>query len=1231
MGYGMTKAERLREMERLYFQRAYSDSEMAERLQVDRTTVFRDRRELETSVPFIEVEKGCWKIDRTKYLSEIRINLNEALSLYLAARRISQQTRTAQPHTASALEKLAICLKQPMTTRIVKSADVILSQNIQPERIKLLETIAQSWVEGIKLRIQYRGLQSQRSLNYVISPYLIEPSPWSDSTYVIGHSDVHGDIGVFKIDRIEQANLTTERFIIPEDFDEETLMKYAWGIWYTEKEPERVILRFSPGIATHRLKESIWHPTQEITDLEDGGCLWSAMVAEWQEMLPWIKGWGAEVEVIQPSSLKNLLIREARRLAKIYQIDISENVPPYFNLWAKLEKSQIPSIHPLIYHMLDVGECALALWNYALSEQTKQLFTKLLSLDSETAGRQLAFWASLHDTGKAAPGFQRKFPEIVPKLKEIGLNFSEETINPAPHGIVTAWALKDLLVQETSLSPRDANCIAFALGGHHGAWPTNSSILSPALKSSDKGGPEWKTIRIEIIHSLKDVYHPEIAISLPKKIDELNTFLTLFSGLVSVADWIGSMSNNFPFMDDYLPPEKYAKDHTADQAKYSLDNLGWIGWQAKGEILDFSSMFPAYTPNPIQEEVIDQSLNIDLPALVILEAPTGIGKTEAALFLADTWLQHQKGHGLYIAMPTQATSNQMYSRVISFLKSRYPVDAINAHLVHGASFLDQQEDTPTPQGIAQDDATTESNVKAETWFLPRKRTLLAPFGVGTVDQALMSVLQTNHFFVRMFGLGQKIVIFDEIHAYDIYMSTLFQHLLRWLRSINTSVILLSATLPNKTRQELVDAWSGEKSGPVSISEYPRLTIANENSLLSIPLPKTQNRTFNINWIDPNPEQIAIHLKENLKHGGCAAIVCNRVKRAQEIYEAIKSAQLVDNDNLILFHARFPFQWRDDIEKRVLNIFGKNQDAPHQINSSRPLKAIVVATQVIEQSLDLDFDYIITDLAPIDLLIQRAGRLHRHQQNDPIRSTSFQSPSMAIVKSEMKDELPNFGPDIRIYDKATLLSTWHVLQGRDHLALPDETSALIEAVYGELPDQDELDPKFLQSFHEAQEKARLENESDIHNAKQRLVGSPDDEYLLTERNEGLEEDNPQIHDAFRALTRLAEPSVSLVCLYETEKGIALDPYGLGAPINFKKRPNIKEAKELLKLAVNVQRRDVVKYFINNVRTSSDWRKSAAVRYHYPVVFDQNGEYHPEGADFTLKLSRELGLEVIKEDK
>jgi predicted DNA-binding transcriptional regulator YafY len=217
-------------MERLYVQRAYADIEMAERLGVDRTTVFKDRRELERSIPFIDVEPGRWKIDRTRYLSEIRVNLHEALALYLAARRASRQTRIAQPHVASALEKLAAALKQPMTEQLVKAASAVLIQSIQPARVAVVETVTQAWVEHRKVRITHRSLHGRRTLTYVVSPYLIEPSLWGDGAYVIGHSDVHAGLATFKIERIEHAFLTSDTFTIPDTFDDQELLRHTWGI-----------------------------------------------------------------------------------------------------------------------------------------------------------------------------------------------------------------------------------------------------------------------------------------------------------------------------------------------------------------------------------------------------------------------------------------------------------------------------------------------------------------------------------------------------------------------------------------------------------------------------------------------------------------------------------------------------------------------------------------------------------------------------------------------------------------------------------------------------------------------------------------------------------------------------------------------------------------------------------------------------------------------------------------
>ena len=314
---GMTKSERLQEMKRLYVQRAYSDIEMAERMNVDRTTAYRDRMELTTEYPIEPDAEGRYRIDRVRLISEIKVNLHEALALYLAARKTSRQTRFHQPHTASALEKLAAALRQPMTERLLKTAETLLKQEKESERVKVLETLAKAWVEQKKVRIRYQRLESRDFVNHLISPYLIEPSIWSDSVYVIALSDVTEKIIPFKIDRIETAALSGESFELPNHFDDQELLKHAWGIWFGDKDPVTVKLRFSRDV-TRRVKESIWHPLETVIDLETGGCEWSAKMAEWREMLPWIRGWGADVEVLEPVELRETMMGETRAMAEKY-------------------------------------------------------------------------------------------------------------------------------------------------------------------------------------------------------------------------------------------------------------------------------------------------------------------------------------------------------------------------------------------------------------------------------------------------------------------------------------------------------------------------------------------------------------------------------------------------------------------------------------------------------------------------------------------------------------------------------------------------------------------------------------------------------------------------------------------------------------------------------------------------------------------------------------------------
>jgi len=1237
MSRAENKADRLLQIEALLLSHAQglTQSQIAQRLGVDRSVIHRNLFDFEKRFPVIRHDDGRIAIDRSAYLVKVSFSLHESLAIHLASRLLSTRMDRQNPNAASALRKLGLALERlapRISQHVQQSADVMdeAEQRQDPGYLEALERLTIAWAEQRKAQVWHRSEASGKVLVYVFSPYFIEPYAVGQTTHLIGHSEPPGKTRTLKIERIERVELTRESYQIPADFDPRSLLADAWGIWYTESEPQEIVLKFHPRVA-RRVQETSWHRSQQVNSLPDGFLLWRVKVAEPQEMLPWIRGWGADVEVLEPYVLRQALEHEARKLARLYKLEGVGNIPKYFSMWAKTDKEHgTDKLHPLIYHMLDVGECALALWQYALSDQTRQAFAGWLGLDIENSGRQLAFWASLHDLGKAAPGFQRKYQPAIPILEKEGFVFPAPTLTPAHHGILSTWALLELLTHETGIEASDARKIAFALGGHHGAWPTNDRIQSPALQSSDKGDGLWDAARKDLLLIVKDIYQPVNAVSLPKDQAELNTFLTLFSGMVSVADWIGSMTEHFSFVDDYLPARKYVSK-AQHQAKVALGNLGWLGWQTDGTIMSFAEMFPL-TPLPreIQSHTIDATSNLELPALIILEAPTGIGKTEVALYLADTWVQSRKGKGIYIAMPTQATSNQMFGRVVDFLQKRYPDQIVNTHLVHGAALLEENEETPHPEGIALDDKAAEGNVKAETWFLPRKRTLLAPFGVGTVDQVLMSVLQTNHFFVRMFGLGQKVIIFDEVHAYDTYMSTLFQRLLRWLRSIGTSVILLSATLSDKTRQELAGAWLGNDEILLPEAAYPRVTIASAGKVNVVALPAPKSRSLQLAWIDPTPEQIAGHLAEKLKDGGCAAVICNRVQRAQEVYEALKSRGIVEAENLILFHARFPFEWRNNIEKRVLKIFGKDKDFPSQANHDRPKKAIVVATQVIEQSLDLDFDYMLTDLAPVDLLLQRAGRLHRHKKNDAARPAGLQNPIMAISLPEMIDEQPEFGYDIWIYDKVTLLCTWLYLQGRSQLILPEQTVELIESVYGDRINGDLHSKKYPRELEKSKQQMLEDQNIAKAKAKNHLIPSPDSKLVGADNLQLDDEENPNIHDAFRAATRLASPGVSIICLHRVGEEIALDSDGKGSGINLSRQPYLQEAKKFLKYAVNIQNYKAVPYFVEKMNTlSAGWKKSALVRYHYPVVFN-NGKWDEINAPFTMELSPEFGLKIFSKE-
>ena len=1237
-----------------YLRRPYSDAELGDLLETDRSNICKIRTEVLEDlgvVPQPAEERGKYYLNRNNCPVNLRFTPDEALAIYLAGRRLQQQTKSAQKTVSSALEKLSDALRKPLAQALVKSAEQLLLQEQDSRQTAILAVLRECWIDQSKVEIKHQVLHGE-SRTYLVHPYQIEPSIWGDALYLIGYSDYHNKIASFKLARISEAR-RREKFEFPETFDLHQLLQHAWGIWSADGLPHQVKLRFNRSI-TPRVMESVWHPSQQIKMLENGGCEWSAEIAEPREMEAWIRGWGSDVEVLEPAELREKMKNHLERLNELYQMKKSAERQPYQWLYAKTDRKDQQNIHLLLYHLIDVGKVTLVLWEQVFTDGLRQQIAAQLGVNVEEAGRFVAFITSLHDLGKASPSYQKKYSPDWLKEKLIAAGFVlDDTKHYSPqindprtsHAHITKWTLPTLLQQYCQVALPFAKSIGRALGGHHGIWPQGETDLG-----RDCACPAWDVARRELIWELRNVFQPPVINPTSDK-TECNLFMTLLSGLTSVADWIGSRDDQdaFPLVKEVMTTRQYA-ERSQEQAKKVVADLGWLGWQPQQKAIDFATMFGylsesgRFTPRPVQSEIIALTEQLTTPSLILIEAPTGIGKTEIAFYLADTLLQKQQGRGIYIAMPTQATSNQMFQRTAEFLAQRYPQERVNLQLAHGQARFDQRFQEISLQTVGDD--REEGRIVAMSWFNEKsKRTLLAPFGVGTVDQTLMGILQTNHFFVRLLGMSHKVIIFDEVHAYDTYMNTLFTQLLSWLRAIGTSVIILSATLPAETRQKLVDAYAGKKktsrkSGgekvaatPPLETHYPSLTMVSSGiAAVTHPLPAPTSLSLGINWL--SAEHLLPTLQKAVAQGGCIAVICNTVGRAQAIFAELlalyEADELdVERENLLLFHARFPYVWRKEIEEKTLKLFGKPEKAKDgKIEDHRPQCAIIVATQVIEQSLDLDFDVMITDVAPIDLLIQRAGRLHRHALRE---ATRYGHPRQLSVINPTLDEegIPSFGADQFIYERYILLRSYRALHGRTAITLPDQTTELIEAVYNQhSADGDPTWHTHLQQALKTLKNHRLES----HNkASELLVARPDDELLLSKTIRGLEEDNPTVHRSFQAKTRDIGPTLSLICLYATsrENFVLLEPNNpmaqldLSAPLS----PYFGLPTQLLQRAITVQNHLLIEHFLAQPVPAS-WKKDAMLRHTRLVIFTE-GRYSwtTEKQTHTLSLDREYGLRLV----
>ena len=699
-------------------------------------------------------------------------------------------------------------------------------------------------------------------------------------------------------------------------------------------------------------------------------------------------------------------------------------------IWAKTPREEGAAFHPLLLHMLDVAAVAETILEYEPPSSVRWL-AELLGLPHPK--RWVAALCGLHDFGKAIPGFQAKSEEGKQRAKGAGLVFKTSSCLVTNHSCATVGILGKPLGRLLGVEKHWISPLVASIGAHHGFHFRAGEVRDQGRPMAES--PEWEKAREALLDIYWRVLSPEGSpdASAEPRLPVVNWL----AGLTSAADWIASNEEWFPLGDRGTADLHAYHAHARKLAGRALGVAGWREFMpllsneqaAADALLRRMVGRDDVSARPLQvvgERMVRQAQG---PALMLVEAPMGEGKTELAL-MAMLHLQRLNGHrGLFLGLPTQATSNAMFQRVRRFMEA-FASTPTDIQLVHGGATLN--EDQIQLRGIGDGGSDTLS---ASAWFAQRRRPLLSPYGVGTIDQTLLATLNVKHHFVRLMGLGNRVVVLDEVHAYDTYTSGLIKCLLRWLKAVNASVVLMSATLPASRRKELLEAWGAADGSGVLDTPYPRVMLADSRGLQ--PPEHFRARalpSIRVGHLGVAVEDLATCAINKVDGGGCGAIIVNTVNRAQQLYTALKT-RLPGNVKLVLFHARFPAGDRRRIENQVVAMFGPE--------GKRPARALLVATQVVEQSLDLDFDFMITDLAPVDLVLQRAGRLHRHHRERP---SAHQEACLHVAG--LGERLPDMKTTAWewVYDGYILGRTWAFLSRERVLNLPADIERLVQAVY-----------------------------------------------------------------------------------------------------------------------------------------------------------------------------------------
>ena len=740
----------------------------------------------------------------------------------------------------------------------------------------------------------------------------------------------------------------------------------------------------------------------------------------------------------------------------------------YFRYWGKARKEDQTGepYHLLPYHCLDVAAVGLTLLDSHPSLLDN--LSELMLLPKCESRKWCIFLLGIHDLGKFARSFQmlredlrtELYPEEAEKKQaytvrhdNLGriiwhdrhLGIKRRLFTDAPESI-------DDFVQDTLdfwLDP---------VFGHHGWPPGQPDQAKHHFTTQDAEAAydfvsTWMTINQVDLSTAADMQ------ANPEWREKQKKTSWLLAGIAVLCDWLGSDTENFKYRIDAMPLDRYWKERALSSAINALEKAGIIPSEPH-PLRPVHELFPYIEKTtPLQQTCSEIELTGE-PQLFILEDVTGAGKTEAALILTHHMMAQGQSRGIYLGLPTMATANAMYDRMAKVYRRLY-VESASPSLIlsHSArhlsnlfrqSLLDNQPEEQILPG--QQTITAQCN----HWLADsRKKALLAEVGIGTVDQALLGVIAVRHQSLRLFGLINKVLILDEVHAYDAYTNRLLHNLIQFHAAFGGSVILLSATLTQGQRQAFLNAFqSGRGSRQPSnteSAEYPLLTYSrglNKPKELHLETRESVKRRVSVEFLHEE-SQIRQTIREAVEDGKCVCWIRNTVSDACDTWENLKEMDWLSSDRLHLFHSRFALGDRLAIEQHIIELFGKKSGKEQRRGQ------VLVATQVVEQSLDLDFDLMITDLAPIDLMIQRAGRLHRHPREDRGTPTLLiHSPPFTEKPSAdwYKDKFPLADS---VYSHTLILwRSMQILHDKREWRMPEDARTLLETVYdpdGEIPE------------------------------------------------------------------------------------------------------------------------------------------------------------------------------------